>query len=205
MAVRVRKAERTKQALAMALEEMLQELPLSKVTVRALTERAGVDRQTFYYHFDTMNDLVVYLAQDRMSLLTKPMLSAALDEQHPREVFVRLIEQAGESRGVLVSLLESTAAGRPLLRSVFYEGVHQVISSYISAAVDEAGVFVPSKVVEETTLYCQFASVSIVIDWMCESGISDSHVEPYDLADMLYGQLEQQVAGLIFRARKNAG
>ncbi len=201
MATQMKKAERTKRALAEALEEMLQEMPLTKVTVRALTERAGVDRQTFYYHFDTMNDLVVYLAQERMSLLTKPMLSAALDEQHPREVFVRLIEQADASRGVLVPLIESTAAGRPLLRSVFYEGVHQVIASYIKNAVDAAGVFVPSKVVEETSLYCQFASVSIVIDWMCESGICDASAKPKELADMLYGQLEQQVAGLIYRAR----
>lgn len=198
---KMKKADRTKQALADALEEMLREMPLTKVTVRALTARAGVDRQTFYYHFDTLNDLVMYLARDRMSLLTKPVLSVALDEQHPREVFVRLIEQADASRGVLVPLIESTAAGRPLLRSVFYDGVHQVIVSYIKDAVDAAGVFVPSRAIEETSLYCQFASVSIVIDWMCESGICDSTAKPQQLADMLYDQLEQQVTGLVFRAR----
>lgn len=47
-------------ALADALRNELTRTPLSRITVRGLTRDAGVTRQTFYYHFATLNDLVVW-------------------------------------------------------------------------------------------------------------------------------------------------
>ena len=44
-------AELTRERLGNALKEELRTTPLTKVTVRRLTEIAGVTRQAFYYHF----------------------------------------------------------------------------------------------------------------------------------------------------------
>lgn len=53
--------DRTKQLFADTLENMLVEMPLSKVRVKDLCERAGASRQVFYYHFKDKYDLVAWI------------------------------------------------------------------------------------------------------------------------------------------------
>ena len=61
-----KKSDRTKRILAKALQSLLTDTPLSKVTVTAVARKAGVDRQTFYYHFETMDELVAYLFREAL-------------------------------------------------------------------------------------------------------------------------------------------
>ena len=42
----------TKAAFASALKKMMAVKPMEKITVKDLVEICGVNRQTFYYHFD---------------------------------------------------------------------------------------------------------------------------------------------------------
>ncbi len=48
----------TKRALAASLIKLLSQKPLDKVTVKDIIEDCGVNRQTFYYHFKDIYDLV---------------------------------------------------------------------------------------------------------------------------------------------------
>lgn len=57
----------TQQALGHALKQALLETPLNRVTVRQLTEAAGVTRQTFYYHFTDVYDLTVWLFEEEIA------------------------------------------------------------------------------------------------------------------------------------------
>ncbi|MBR3642090.1 MAG: TetR family transcriptional regulator, partial [Parasporobacterium sp.] len=41
----------TKQAIKAAFLELLKELPLTRISVRTLSERCGINRNTFYYHY----------------------------------------------------------------------------------------------------------------------------------------------------------
>ena len=41
----------TKKAIAGALKELMEEKPISKITVGDIADRCGINRQTFYYHF----------------------------------------------------------------------------------------------------------------------------------------------------------
>lgn len=43
----------TKKAIAGALKELMEEKPISKITVGDIADRCGINRQTFYYHFRT--------------------------------------------------------------------------------------------------------------------------------------------------------
>ena len=48
----------TKRALSQSLKKLLANKPLDKITVTDIVEDCGVNRQTFYYHFQDMADLV---------------------------------------------------------------------------------------------------------------------------------------------------
>ncbi len=53
----------TKKALAHSLKQAMQELPLSKITVKQIVNHCGVNRQTFYYHFQDIYDLLGWIYQ----------------------------------------------------------------------------------------------------------------------------------------------
>lgn len=53
----------TKQALANSLRTLLYSKPLEKITVGEVSAGAGVNRQTFYYHFDNIIDLLLYASK----------------------------------------------------------------------------------------------------------------------------------------------
>lgn len=48
----------TKRALSQALGELLEEKPLDKITISSITDRCGLTRNTFYYHFEDIYDLL---------------------------------------------------------------------------------------------------------------------------------------------------
>ena len=54
----------TKEALASALKEMMSVKPIDKITVKDLVEICGVNRQTFYYHFDDVYDLLEWVFEN---------------------------------------------------------------------------------------------------------------------------------------------
>ena len=54
----------TKQALAQTLKELMKTKPIAKITVTELVESCGVNRQTFYYHFQDIYDLLAWVYEN---------------------------------------------------------------------------------------------------------------------------------------------
>ena len=48
----------TSEVLKSALKQMMQEKPLDKITIADLAEIAGINRQTFYYHYHDIYEVV---------------------------------------------------------------------------------------------------------------------------------------------------
>lgn len=58
---------RTKKAIITALIEMLTEKELSEITVTELTERAEINRKTFYLHYNRIEDIISDFGEDVLS------------------------------------------------------------------------------------------------------------------------------------------
>ena len=54
----------TKRALADSFERLLSKRSFDKITVKDIVEDCGVNRQTFYYHFHDIYDLIEWIFQD---------------------------------------------------------------------------------------------------------------------------------------------
>ena len=54
----------TKQALGDALKRLMEQRPIAKITVKSLVELCNVNRQTFYYHFDDVYDLLEWVFEE---------------------------------------------------------------------------------------------------------------------------------------------
>lgn len=53
----------TKTALAASLKKFMEKKPLNKISVRNIIEDCGVNRKTFYYHFQDIYDLVRWMLE----------------------------------------------------------------------------------------------------------------------------------------------
>ena len=55
----------TKEIIAKTFTELLDEKPMSKITVKDIVERCGVNRNTFYYHFKDIPDVVEFILKKK--------------------------------------------------------------------------------------------------------------------------------------------
>ena len=66
----------TKRALASALKELLEHKPLNKITIADITEQCGVNRQTFYYHFQDIMEVVEWYQDQALRQSIEKSLAA---------------------------------------------------------------------------------------------------------------------------------
>lgn len=200
------KSQNTKNALALALKGLVREIPLRKISVRAVTQRAGVDRQTFYNHFETMDDLVVHLCRMCVSVSSADTMRC----QSSAELFRLLISQVEKNREVFAVLLKGV--GRNALREVFHDDAKQALLQQARALLTGAsarcaeggsskvGVFselganrgnAKSTTLEFAVEYCLLASASVLVEWL--SGTIAATAD--ELSVLLARAFEQQIRG----------
>ena len=61
----------TRQIILQTLTELMNEKPLSKITVKDIVERCGVNRNTFYYHFRDIPDAVEAVVKEELKDILK--------------------------------------------------------------------------------------------------------------------------------------
>ena len=131
-----RRSIRTRQALRAALAHEIDATgDLSRVTVTAVTERAGVTRRTFYSHFRDIPDLVNQIEEDTLAELRAPLarlaachlddLRAALDRGLPAPGAAELLTCVRERGDYLRPLLGE--GGDPAFAGRIKALVHEVI------------------------------------------------------------------------------
>ena len=60
----------TKEIIARTFTELLEEKSMAKITVKDIVERCGVNRNTFYYHFNLSNQFA-YVSSNSRSILQR--------------------------------------------------------------------------------------------------------------------------------------
>ena len=59
-----RRVLKTRAAIKVALDKLVKEQGMDKLTVSALAREANIDRKTFYLHYDSIDDLIDSAASD---------------------------------------------------------------------------------------------------------------------------------------------
>lgn len=93
----------TKRAMAASLEKLLTKKTLEKITVKDITDDCGINRQTFYYHFHDVYELVGWIFKDRAA----EFMEECSDPSKWRESMSLLLERLLENKALLLNLSRS--------------------------------------------------------------------------------------------------
>lgn len=82
---------------------MVKEKGIDKITVKALIDACDISRQTFYYHFQDIMEVIEWSLEQA----TKSTLTQSLQADTPEEALSVLISSAVENRTLILKLLDS--------------------------------------------------------------------------------------------------
>lgn len=124
-------SEQTRHALAEALKELMAQKPVDKITIRDLTDRCGIRRQNFYYHFEDVYDLMRWMFQEEAVSLLRQHEGTLLWQ----EGLLQLFQYLEANRAVCRCALKSV--GRDTIRRFFESDLYTIIHQTVEIICDE--------------------------------------------------------------------
>lgn len=94
----------TKYALEQSLKKLLRERPLDKITIKDLVEDCGVNRQTFYYHFQDIYDLIAWSLNTEIDELLK---SSDAKNSDLKKQLLRVFRYFEDNRQIILNGFDS--------------------------------------------------------------------------------------------------
>ena len=106
------RSQRSRQLLRDAMATTVKKLPFEHITVVLLTQRAGVNRSTFYQHYSTTDDLLIDLINtklDETGLTDADPQDFGDLAKSPPEALLRLVDFIDASRHIYINCLNTSA------------------------------------------------------------------------------------------------
>ncbi len=148
----------TKRALAASLGKLLLQKPFDKITVIDITEDCGVNRQTFYYHFKDIQDLLEWLFNDTIEQAV-----------HDKKTYTTW--QQGFLQ-ILYTIQQHKTAILNVYKAMRYEKLayylHSVTTNFILSVVKEKAqhAALAEEDIRFITSFYAYAFSGIILDWI---------------------------------------
>ena len=155
----------TKKALANALKELMKDTPLHKISVKNIVDYCGLNRQTFYYHFQDIFDLVgwIYNTEAIESIAHYTSYNAWKDG------FYKIFQYIANNKAFCMNTLHSL--GRNHLDMYLYSVTHELLLRVVNEVSRNMQVKEEDK--NFIANFYTLAFTGLVIQWMKE-GMKES-------------------------------
>ena len=185
----------TKRALASALKELLEHKPLNKITIADITEQCGVNRQTFYYHFQDIYALLEWI----YTTDAQRLLEGKRDGDTWQQGFLQVLEYIRDNRALVRNTYHSVS--RELLEGYLYRVTYQLMRDVVEERA--AGTQVPEEDRAFLAHFYKYAFVGLTVEWM-QGGMKE---EPARLVSRVNTVMEGNIAAALERMarRKEPG
>lgn len=179
-------AHATKKLLADSLKKLLEKKPLDKITVKEIVEECGVNRQTFYYNFQDIYDLMewIFLEDSRVFLEDKVTVDTWQDR------LIAIIAYMKENESLVMNAYRSISRSQleKFLKMILYPIMKEIVEGQPQKLVlkedDEDFVI---------RIYV-LAMIGLTFEWL-DSNMSENMLAYYDrLVKLFQGSLKYVIA-----------
>lgn len=156
--------ELTRQAIIASFMKLLNERPLDKITIKDIVLDCGINRNTFYYHYQDIRALVedIFVSEARKVI-----------EEHPlhdswQEGFLQSTQFAIQNKRAIYHIYNS--ADHDQLERYLYGIAQEMMLSFVQEQA--RGLRVSEVDVNYIALFYKHAVVGIVLEWL-QRGMKD--------------------------------
>lgn len=161
----------TKTALSEALIELLRDRTLDHITVKDIADYCKVNRQTFYYHFKDVYDLLEWIFHQRLEKTSIDMFS--LEEWY--EGFVFFFNTFLEDRYVLLNAYRSI--DKEEIHSYLYGITYKLIEDYANKHYSH--IAIKKSDFDFVIRFYTLMFIAVVKDWF-DQGMPESYEHVID-------------------------
>jgi len=175
----------TKKAIKETFLALLDERPLNRITVKDIVEQCGINRNSFYYHFEDLPALIEEIIAERVQELIEsyPTIDSLED------CFDAAISFVQKNKRAVLHLYNSVS--RDVFERYLMEACRYVVTTYINSVPDGQG----GREKETLIRYHKCACFGHVIDWLNSGMKDDISAYFHRIYEMKLGWEEEAIRG----------
>ena len=173
----------TKKAIKSEFIKMLNEKPLSQITVKSLVEACGINRNTFYYHYQDIPALIEEIVQEEVDRIveeypTVDSLETALNA---------VIDFASKNRRAILHIYRSV--NRDIFETYLWRVCDYVVNTYAETVLAGHGVSPEDTDILKRCSKC--LCFGLCIEWMNSGMNEDVHKRIQRFCELQKGSIEE--------------
>lgn len=178
----------TRKAIKETFILLLEERPLSDITVKDIVERCGINRNSFYYHYQDLPSLIEEIIKEEAESIIRSYPSVTTIV----ECFDAVIEFASRKKKAIMHIYRS------LSRDVFEKNLMMVCEYAVRSYVETALVQEPISSDDKTTIinYYKCVCFGLTIDWL-NNGMAEEYTKSIRRIFLLKKDLAVEIAQLL--------
>lgn len=161
---------RTKDIIVTAFWQLLDEKPFNQITVKDIVTRCQVNRNTFYYHFHDIPELVEYSIKEDVDSI----MSSSSQFESLSDCILPFIRYSHEKKRAILHIYRSVE------REIFLQLLEQLAMYIVKIYVDTVGAEVSLSDEDKDLLIHFYKSllIGLTMDWF-------DHSMDYDLGETI--------------------
>lgn len=163
----------TKEALASALDKLLEQQPLCKISVKDIVDYCDISRNTFYYHFKDKYELVNWIFYTDM----REHVSTFDDPSKVMESFVEVCRCLHVNRRFYLACFQYV--GQNSLYKALYDIYYELWKTNIEKGYSQGGFKLQEDELKLMAKLKAYALIGIIGDWVNE-GMRDNYMEHFE-------------------------
>lgn len=170
-------SDRTKHLMIRSLKNLMATKSLDKISIREITEDCGVNRQTFYYHFEDIYDQIKWMISYDIVLPLNQYKGTLMWQ----DGIYRVLSYLEDNREIYINVLGSKYVERlaQCFSEDFYDLIYHTISRY-----DECNIF-SEDYMDFLTQYYMVSLVAIASRWL-HGKLKQTAAELASMIDLMF-------------------
>ena len=160
----------TKQAIKSAFMKLLNEQPLNKISVRSIVEECGINRNSFYYHFQDIPSLIEEIVMEEIdTLIAKYPTISSLDKKAVLHIY--------------------NSINRDIYESYIMKLCEYVVSTYLDTAFGKNAVSEKDHAIAVRFFKCEL--FGLTFDWIANGMKEEAIEEIHHVTELCRGMSDE--------------
>lgn len=137
--------------------ELLEQKPFDKITVKDIVETCGINRNTFYYYYSDIYDLLEEIFANELKLL----VDAHKEGKSWIQAFAKIANIAYEHKKLINNICSSRSYD--YFENYMYKACKHIVVDFVHVSAE--GMKVPEEDIEFIASFYEYAFLGIISEW----------------------------------------